>query len=261
MKSKKCISAKNILIGFYFFLLTGTGPAGAAYSEIYIENHRCVVIAPEDLSPDAPVVLLLHGTGTSGDELVPICDQLHLPPCLFVLPDGPFRAAHGRTIGHAWYDPHTHNRQDIEKSRDYLFSVLDYFTKDYPEPPRPGEMVKHRPVITLGFSQGAVMSLEVGLTYKGKVEGIVSMSGYINEPSRTLAHPAASNKTPVLLTHGTEDPVVQEEDTQETMAALKKAGFHPLLKEFPVGHRLIHAMTMEVAAFLQKVVGFSVGHL
>ena len=241
-------------IPFCLALLTASARAGNSYSEIYIENHRCVVVAPEDLPPDAPVVLLLHGTGTSGDELVPLCDELRLSPCLFVLPDGPLRAAHGKTVGRAWYDPHTHSRKDIDKSRDYLFSVLDYFTKDYPEPPRPGEMIKRRQVITLGFSQGAVMSLEVGLTYKGKVAAIVSMSGYINEPSRTLAHPAASNRTPVLLTHGTEDPVVQGEDTQVTMAALKRAGFHPLLKEYPVGHRLTQAMRRDVALFLKKVV-------
>src|SRR5258708_235688 len=99
--------------------------AANSFSELFIENHRCWVVAPEDLRGGDPVGLILPGTGTSGNELVSLCDQLHLPPCLFVLPDGPFRASHGKTIGHAWYDPHTHNRQDIEKSRDYLFSVLD----------------------------------------------------------------------------------------------------------------------------------------
>jgi len=242
-----------LLVAAFFCRMTA--PANASYSSISINGQRCVVIAPEDVPPEAPVVLLLHGTGTSGEELIPLCDELGLPPCVFVLPDGPFRAAHGRTLGRAWYDPHTHDRKGIERSRDFLFSVLDYFTKDFPEPPRPGEAAVRRPVITLGFSQGAVMSLEVGLSYKGKVAAIVSMSGYLNDPVKTLAHPGANRTTPVLLTHGTEDPVVQEEDTQATLSALRKAGFHPVLKEFPVGHRLIHAMTEEVAVFLRKAMG------
>ena len=196
---------------------------------------------------------MLHGFGTNGLELLHLCDELDIPPCLFVLPDAPLRVPHMASGAHAWYDRFTHNYQDMKKSRDYLFAVMDHFSKDLPNPIDPGTPAKPRPVIIMGFSQGAVMSLEAGLNYKGNIKAIVSMSGYIEYPSKTMAHPSAPAQTPILLVRGEWDPVIQEDDTQETMSVLKRAGYHPVLKEFRMGHQVTYATVMAVSMFLQSI--------
>jgi predicted esterase len=53
--------------------------------------------------------------------------------------------------------------------------------------------------------------------------------------------------------HGEWDPVIQEDDTQETMGALKRAGYRPVLKEFLMGHKVTYATVMAVSTFLQGV--------
>jgi phospholipase/carboxylesterase len=241
--------------------------AETPFTEVYFQGHRCLVVEPADLPSNAPVVIMLHGFGTNRYELLHLCNQLGLPPCLFVLPDAPLRVARASSEAHAWYDRYTHSRKDMEDSRDYLFALMDHFSKDIPDdstrspdpdtgysgPSTPPASPQPRPVIIMGFSQGALMSLEAGLNYQGNIEAIVSMSGFIEYPGKTMAHPSAPRKTPILLVHGEWDPVVQEEDTQETMKVLRRAGYHPVLKEFLMGHKVTYNTINAVSTFLQGV--------
>ncbi|HJT25262.1 MAG TPA: hypothetical protein VJ873_11850, partial [bacterium] len=107
-----------------------TVQAQTPYSTEYVQGHRCLVVAPKDLPPNAPVILLLHGYGTNGDEMLAISTEFQLPPCLLVMPDGFFPAGRS-SFTHAWYNRLTHSRKDIEISRDYLCAVMDYFSKEY----------------------------------------------------------------------------------------------------------------------------------
>ena len=254
VKSQLIPRAPLAVLALVFLSLTTPGMGQDNFSEVYVENHRCLVSQPDDLAPDAPVVLILHGFGTNEEEPLGYYQQLELPPCLLVLPDGPLPVARLPAGARAWYDRFTHSRKDMEKSRDYLFEIMDYFSKDQADPPTPGENPKPRPVIILGISQGAVMALEAGLNYKGNIRAIVSMSGFIEYPEKTLAHPSAPRDTPILLIHGTWDPVIQEEDTLETMKSLKWAGYHPVLKEFKTGHDRTVDEIDEVSSFLGEVI-------
>ncbi len=222
-------------------------------SYVNVQNHRCLVSEPAHLSPDAPVVLILHGLGANANDLLPLCDELHLPYCRMVLPDAPLPLPESQTA-HAWYDMATQSRADIENSRDYLFEVMDHFSGRDSKAPIPLKAKKPRPVIIMGFSQGGVMSLEAGLNYKGKIEAIVSMSGYMGEPKKTLANHRAFFMTPILLVHGTDDAIVPVARAHEAVDALRKAGYRPVLREFPMGHQITRDSILEVADFLQKVV-------
>jgi predicted esterase len=84
-----------------------------------------------------------------------------------------------------------------------------------------------------------------------------ALSGYIVEPAKALAHPLASLKTPILLVHGTQDTRVPEEKTLDAMKALKGAGYHPVLKEFPMGHQITEESLGAVSKFLQDVFAIS----
>lgn len=237
--------------------------ARPAYSTVDIQGHRCLVVTPSNLPPDAPVVLLLHGYGTNADEVLGVSTEFQLPPCLLVLPDGPLLAARGGGFTHAWYDRITHSRRDIERSRSYLFAVMDYFSKQYDSPSDPDDDAHPavqqsssetgRPVVIMGFSQGAVMSLEAGVNYKGNIAAIVSMNGYMGDPEKTLVHPSASRRTPILLVHGTLDPIVQEEMTQTTLEALRKVGYRPVSRGFAVGHVMTRGTIQAVSDFLRAV--------
>ncbi len=245
-------------------------------SETQIEKHNCLVLDPPVIPAGAPVIVTLHGMGTNADDLVPFCEQLQLPPCRFVLPDGPLRLPPGfPEDAYAWYDfrpalrlpaeaqglaaPATekalvqaHDRKGIEKSRDYLFKVLDRFADDPNLRPPPGGEKKPRPLAIMGFSQGGVMSLEAGLNYPGRISAIVSMSGYMPDPWASLTKAQAPFETPILLVHGTQDQVVPVEGSRQATEALKQAGYHPVLKEFPMPHMITQESMEEVSKFLRQ---------
>ena len=215
-----------------------------AYTVVHIQGHRCLLAGPADVPDDAPVVFILHGLGDNAEDLFPMIRAMNLPPCRYVVPDAPL--PYGDNT-YAWYNFQTQSRSDMVNSRNYLYGLMRVFSTV-------GEKPGHvRPIIMTGFSQGGVMSLEAGLNYKGKVEAIVCMSGYMWYPDQTLAHPFAPLTIPILMVHGTYDMVVTEDWTQKTVKALKQAGYGPIFKEFPMGHGITRESLAEVTQFLKKV--------
>jgi len=223
-------------------------------SEVQIQNHSCLVMDPPVIPSGAPVVVVLHGLGTNADDMAPLCEQLKLPPCRFVLPDAPLHLPGYPEEAYAWYDFQAHDRDEIVKSREYLFKVLDRFANDPNLRPAPGSEKKPVPLILMGFSQGGVMSLEAGLNYKGKIAGIVSMSGYMPDPWTTLQRAEAPFETPILLVHGEHDDVVPVQGSRHAAESLQQTGYtHVTLKKFPMGHTITPESLQTVQDFLVRI--------
>ena len=74
----------------------------------------------------------------------------------------------------------------------------------------------------VGFSQGTMMALHVGLRRKQKVAGIVGYSGMLTGAAE-LGH-ASITKPPVLLIHGSADPIVPVASLHAAKAALQRLG-------------------------------------
>ena len=74
----------------------------------------------------------------------------------------------------------------------------------------------------VGFSQGTMMALQVGLRRKAALAGIVGFSGRLLRPERLAAEIAS--KPPVLLVHGDEDAMVPVASLAEAKDALTAAG-------------------------------------
>jgi len=226
--------------------------AGMIVSETLLNKHRVVLMDPPILRTGTPVLVGLHGLGTNADDFMDLASMLDLPECRFILPDAPLHLPGYPPGAYAWYDFENHDREGIEKSRDHLIKIFNRFTDD-PNVRRLDSASKTAsPLVVFGFSQGGVMALEAGLNYPGKLAALVSMSGYMPDPSKTLADPKLSKDTPILLIHGTYDDVVPIQGSREAVKELEKAGYKPELREFDYAHQISEVSLETVACFIGR---------
>jgi phospholipase/carboxylesterase len=161
------------------------------------------------------LVVLLHGYGADGNDLIGLAPhwQRMLPTVAFVAPNAP-EACPG--AGYQWFpisrlDPHE-MRRGVESAADALNTFLDSELKRLE---LPGDRLA-----LVGFSQGTMMSLQVGLARAIKPAAIVGFSGMLAGTAPKLGQDAP----PILLVHGDQDPMIPVPALFDAAAALGKAG-------------------------------------
>ena len=235
--SIKCEMKKTSLL----FLLALAARVGAAQIDlppaytVVGDPQRCLVFEPDHLPQNAPLVVLLHHAHGSATSLVHFWSELHLPPARVACPEGLF-SLNGKGFG--WY--HGESQSDIVQSRDYLLKLVQ-------------RLGANRPVVFVGLSQGAVMSIITGLHCPNKVLAIVSMSGFLPNPSENLRDLKAPRSTPILIVHGQTDEVIPIAEAYREELDLKAQGYHPVLKTFPMGHKTSPGSLNSVRDFLQPI--------
>ncbi len=191
-----------------------------------------IVRQPKNITQDKPpLLLLLHGYGSNENDLFSFTDHLH--PSLLIVS---LRAPHALPMmGFAWYSIHFDAEQgkwsDDEEaiaSRELVLQFLDELQQTHSYDP-----IK---VHLLGFSQGAILSYALGLTYPKRFASVIALSGYLNENISQLPKPA---EAPTLYAaHGTLDEVVPFDWGQQSALQLKQKGFDIQFDMFPVGHTI-----------------------
>ncbi len=137
------------------------------------------------------------------------------------------------------------NAEEAEASRRLLLTFIDEAVRAHGTDP-------HR-VYLLGFSQGAIMSLWLALTRPDTLAGVVAMSGWLPPEALPGMAPAeAMRGLPILVVHGTDDPVLRIHHgraTRDRLAALPVALTY---REYPIGHYVSEESLAEVAAWLRQ---------
>lgn len=188
-----------------------------------------------------PTLILLHGRGADGSDLAALHPYLHFPGRL-LCPDAPMPFVAGGT-GRAWYDDAT-RRQDLERAVKEMLRFLKAVAEEYPTTDRP---------ILGGFSQGGVVTYEVGLRYPEGFAGLIMMSAFMapDHPCREAA-PAPEKVPPILLTHGSEDPLITVDRAHEASAWLGAAGIAHEYVEDAAGHSLSPGHLEAINTFLRR---------
>jgi phospholipase/carboxylesterase len=143
-------------------------------------------------APDASVIWL-HGLGADGHDFEPIIPELRLDPGLnirFIFPHAPMMPVtiNQGFVMRAWYDIRT---ADIAKDAEIESGIA---------PER---------LVLAGFSQGGVVALQAGLRYQKQLAGIIALSTYLAlEDSLESEKSEANAQIPILLAHGSADPVI-----------------------------------------------------
>lgn len=169
------------------------------------------------------VVVLLHGYGADGNDLLGLADPLspHMPETAFLAPNAPERCVNN-PMGYQWFpipwlDGSSEEEATVsmERAVDDLNAFLDTVLEE--------ERVSPENLMLLGFSQGTMMSLHVAPRRDAAVAGIVGFSGRLLGPERL--EDELKVRMPVLLVHGDQDDMVPPASLPEAANALTAAGF------------------------------------
>ncbi len=183
---------------------------------------QVINIPPTTGKKPTGLIVVLHGWGANAKDLASVVPFLNLPDYQFILPDAPFNHPHVAG-GKAWYDLQTKNNQGYFESKQLLNDWLQSLEKETGIP--------LSQTILSGFSQGAAMTLDVGLHLP--LAGLVALSGYLHPVTETN-----SAIPPILLVHGRQDSVVPLSAAQKARDSLLAMGAKVQYQEFDMGHEI-----------------------
>ena len=190
------------------------------------------------------LVVLCHGYGADGNDLIGLAPhwQRLLPTVAFAAPNAPQPCDAGGP-GYQWFPISRLDPSEMLRGVESAAPVLEKFLES--ELARL-ELTPDR-LALVGFSQGTMMSLHVGLRSAVKPSGIVGYSGMLAGPPPPLAEDAP----PILLIHGDADPMIPAGALFAAAATLGGAGAAVQWHMSPgVGHSIDEMGLVMGGAFL-----------
>jgi phospholipase/carboxylesterase len=199
--------------------------------------------------PARRLIVLVHGYGADGNDLISLGRQwqAQFPDAAFAAPNAA-EGAPGTPTGRQWFALTKLDPMETQAGVEQAAPALDVFL----DAELAAQNVAPQNLVLLGFSQGAMMALHVGLQRKVAPAAILDYSGLL--ATRVPQPPAGGAYPPVFLSHGDSDPVVPPQMMFIALGALQQAGvpvdWH-LARNTPHG---IDPESLELgAAFLKTV--------
>jgi phospholipase/carboxylesterase len=215
---------------------------------------------------DGPLVVLCHGFGAPGDDLVPLGRMLACPPgTRFCFPCAPLSLGgfyggdsrawwmidmmrYQRILMTGRFDELTDNEPDgLTAAREKLVESLDAIERGLGV--RPGRMVLG------GFSQGAMLSLDLALRTARPLLGLVVLSGaLITRRAWTAQLDAGARRgLPVFQSHGAYDEILPYPVAEQLRDLLTKHELPVEFHAFDGGHQIPEPVLRRLGDFLSRV--------
>jgi phospholipase/carboxylesterase len=218
-------------------------PAPVPTTRLELAGLTTRIAGPSDA---AVTCVLLHGFGASGDDLVSLAGELDAP-VRFVFPAAPLELGGAYGAARAWWlldlarledelrrgvprDRRDEVPDGLLAARDHVVRLLDELTARFAIPA--GRLVLG------GFSQGAMVSLDVALHRATPPAGLILMSGTLLAESVWRPRMPSLAGVPVMLSHGRHDPLLPFHIAATLRDQLAAAGAAVDWQPFPGGHEI-----------------------
>lgn len=227
----------------------------------------CHVVSAD--TPPEWAVILCHGFGAPGTDLVPLGGELfqQFPELVgrvaFVFPEAPLSLGdYGMAGGRAWWpidmlrlqraielgefrDLRTEQPALLPSSREKLQQTLAAIREKYDLP-----MSR---IVLGGFSQGAMIATDLTLRLEEPPAALLIYSGtLLNEAEWTTLAPGRSGLR-VLQSHGHDDPILPYENAEWLHDLLTRSGLDVTFLPFPGGHTIPRAALMETGRLVGEL--------
>ncbi len=214
---------------------------------------------------NGPVVILLHGFGAPGDDLVPLADVIEVPRgTRWLFPEAPLSLNMGFGDSRAWWiidfariqadraagrirDLSVEVPQGLALARERVLTFLKELPRQFP--------IDYKQAVIGGFSQGAMLTCDAVLHTDYPFTGLVQLSG--NLLAQTVWNPLMPkrNGLPVFQSHGIEDDILPYIGAERLRDGLQRAGLVLEWHSFRGGHEIPREVVRQLGSFLTKRLG------
>jgi phospholipase/carboxylesterase len=210
-----------------------------------------------------PVVILLHGFGAPGNDLVPLADVLDVPTgTRFVFPEGPLTLSFGPRDARAWWlidmarmaqDQAAGRARDLSNeipkglapARETMLAFLKEVERLFDADPRK--------TVLGGFSQGAMLTCDAMLHTDRPYAGLVQLSGTLLALQEWGPLLQKRKGLPVFQSHGVQDEILPYIGASRLRDTLSQSGLAVEWHRFRGGHEIPEPVLQRLGVFLTKV--------
>lgn len=201
-------------------------------------------------------VIWLHGLGADGNDFVPIVPELELPREMgvrFVFPHAPVRAVtlNAGMRMRAWFDiggltlDSAVDEHGIRRSQTAVEALVEA---------QIAAGIPSSRIVLAGFSQGGAIALHTGLRYPQRLAGILALSTWLPLAASLDTEASAANRdVPVLMAHGTDDPVVEPRYAKASLQCLRELAYAVEWHTYPMQHQVCLEEVREIGHWLRRV--------
>ncbi|OES43419.1 alpha/beta hydrolase [Domibacillus iocasae] len=189
-----------------------------------------------------PAIFLMHGLGSNEQDLLPLLDELE---DVYVFS---MRGPLSQPPGFAFFtiqgfgNPH---RPVFEETVEKITAFIDYACSHYP--------VDSERLYTMGFSQGAILAMTLGLSLNGRIKGAAALSGYIpsfvqEAYAEKLAYPLS-----LFISHGEMDSIFPLAWGEANAEFFRERGADVVFHIDSSGHAVSHAVQKNLIQWFQAI--------
>lgn len=223
------------------------------------------ILGPADATT---TVVLLHGFGAPGDDLVALADAIDAPSVRFVFPEAPLELGGLYGDSRAWWlldlakleeelragtprDRRGEVPEGLPAARSHVSRLLDQLEARF------GATPEH--LVLGGFSQGAMLALDVALHRRLPPSALILMSGTLLAESEWMPRMATLAGVPILMSHGRSDGLLPFAVAETLRDRLREAGavvdWHP----FVGGHEIAATVLAATERLLRRPTATAAG--
>jgi len=207
-----------------------------------------IIKEPKVILDKNPLLLLLHGYGSNEEDLFSFASEL--PENYYIISA---RAPYPLPpYGNAWYaidfdanmNKFSNDEQAIE-SRDLIVTFIGELLEKYP--------IDKNNVNLIGFSQGAILSYAIALSYPEKINKVVALSGYFNQNIMKDGYENNDfSKIQFFVSHGIVDQVIPVDWARKNPEVLNLLNVKNEYHEYNVGHGVAPQNFFDLKRFIEN---------
>lgn len=214
---------------------------------------------------DGPVVVLMHGFGAPGEDLVPLWRVIPAARDVrWVFPEAPLELGPMYGAGRAWWhidiakleaaissgetrEMAEEEPEGLQEAREQVIALLDEVERRFG--------VGGERIVLGGFSQGAMLACDVMLRTERPLAGLAMMSGTLLAAQQWAPRMAARRGTHALMSHGTMDPLLPFAASEKLRDLLVEAGWNVDFVPFRDGHTIPPEVIEHLGALVTRTTG------